>query len=52
MSVRQPISRNILVKPFDVGERETVLTEEKLLADFTNKRVIARGEKGNMFFVD
>jgi hypothetical protein len=35
-----------------VGERTTTKPEEKLLAKFTNERVIARGEKGNVFFVD
>lgn len=49
---RPPISQKYFTKTVYVGERQTVLPEEKFLADFTNNRVIARGPKGNMFFVD
>lgn len=49
---RPPISKKYFMHESYVGERTYVLPEEKLLAKFTNERVIARGEKGNMFFVD
>lgn len=49
---RPPISKIYFDKKVYVGERTYVLPEEKYLANFTNNRVIARGEKGNMFFVD
>lgn len=49
---RPPISAVYFDKEVYVGVRTHVLPEEKYLANFTNNRVIARGEKGNMFFVD
>jgi len=53
LSVCRPaISKNYFSEKLYVGERTTVRPEEKFLARFTNERVIARGLKGNMFFVD
>lgn len=49
---RKPITKKYFLNTVYVGERAHVLKEEKLLANFTNERVIARGAKGNMFFVD
>lgn len=49
---RPPITTNYFTKKSYVGNRSYVLPEEKFLADFTNSRVLARGRKGNMFFVD
>ena len=49
---RPAINKNYFSKKVYVGERTTVKPEEKFLARFTNERVIARGLKGNMFFVD
>jgi len=49
---RKPISNKYFTEAVYVGERATTKPEEKLLAKFTNERVIARGEKGNVFFVD
>ncbi|MFA6237415.1 MAG: hypothetical protein WC635_08830 [Bacteriovorax sp.] len=49
---RPAISKRYFTEAVYAGERITVKPEEKFLAKFTNKRVIARGEKGNMFFVD
>ncbi len=49
---RKPITKIYFEKKVYAGERSVVLPEEKFLAEFTNNRVIARGEKGNMFFVD
>ncbi|PIP93511.1 MAG: hypothetical protein COW00_16350 [Bdellovibrio sp. CG12_big_fil_rev_8_21_14_0_65_39_13] len=34
------------------GIRDTVRWPEKWLARFTDNRIISRGEKGNLFFVD
>lgn len=54
---RQSVCRSAVTKQYFsekvyVGKRLTTKSEEKFLAHFTNERVIARGEKGNMFFVD
>ena len=49
---RPAISNIYFEKEIYNGPRDFVLPEEKFLASFTNNRVIARGEKGNMFFVD
>lgn len=49
---RTPITKKYFTKSVYAGVRSEVLPEEKFLAEFTNNRVIARGEKGNMFFVD
>ena len=49
---RQPITKKYFTEASYVGERATTKPEEKFLANFTNERVLARGEKGNMFFVD
>lgn len=49
---RSAISKKYFTEASYAGERVTVKPEEKFLARFTNERVIARGEKGNMFFVD
>ena len=54
---RQSVCRNAIAKKYFskkvyIGERVTIKPEEKFLAYFTNERVLARGEKGNMFFVD
>lgn len=49
---RPAISKKYFTEAVYVGERLTVKPEEKFLAKFTNERVIARGAKGNMFFVD
>ncbi|MGZ3809603.1 MAG: hypothetical protein ACXVCE_16095, partial [Bacteriovorax sp.] len=49
---RKPIAKKYFEKKVYVGERLVTKPEEKFLARFTDKRVIARGEKGNVFFVD
>lgn len=49
---RPAISKKYFSELVYVGSRITTKPEEKFLAKFTNERVIARGEKGNMFFVD
>ena len=49
---RPAIAKKYFSKAVYIGERLTVKPEEKFLARFTNERVLARGEKGNMFFVD
>lgn len=49
---RPPISKKYFLKESYTASRETILPEEKMLASFTNERVIARGKKGNVFFVD
>lgn len=49
---RSAISKKYFSENSYAGERATVKPQEKFLARFTNERVIARGEKGNMFFVD
>jgi hypothetical protein len=49
---RKAIAKRYFTQASYVGERNFVLPEEKWLANFTNERVLARGEKGNMFFVD
>lgn len=49
---RKPIAIKYFTKTVYVGSRATTLSEEKYLADFTNNRVVARGGKGNTFFVD
>lgn len=49
---RSPVSKKYFNEVVYTGERLTVRPQEKLLARFTNERVIIRGEKGNMFFVD
>lgn len=49
---RKPIAKKYFTETAYVGNRTTTKPEEKILAKFTNERVIARGEKGNVFFVD
>lgn len=49
---RPPITARYFTKEVYFGERETTLPMERYLARFTDKRVLARGEKGNLFFVD
>lgn len=49
---RPPIAKKYFLKPLYVGPRDYTLPMEKYLARFTDKRVLARGEKGNLFFVD
>lgn len=49
---RPPIKNKYFSKKSYQGIRTYVFSEEKFLARFTNNRVLARGEKGNMFFVD
>jgi hypothetical protein len=49
---RPAISKKYFTEAVYVGARIETKPEEKFLAKFTNERVIARGEKGNMFFVD
>ena len=50
--VRPAIARSYFNEKSYYGERDTALWPEKWLAGFTDERVIARGEKGNLFFVD
>ncbi len=49
---RSPITTNYFPEGSYHGERDHALWPEKFLANFTNDRVIARGAKGNIFFVD
>ena len=49
---RAPIKTKYFAHEVYVGERDYILAPEKFLASFTDNRVIARGEKGNVFFVD
>jgi hypothetical protein len=49
---RGPITKKYFDQKVYQGVRTTTKPEEKFLATFTDKRVLARGEKGNMFFVD
>lgn len=49
---RKPITTKYFTETVYVGERDTVKPEERFLARFTDERVIARGAKGNLFFVD
>lgn len=50
---RKPISKRYFGESKDyVMNRTEVRYPERYLANFTNDRVLARGEKGNMFFVD
>lgn len=49
---RAPIAKKYFQKENYFGTRDHALWPEKYLANFTNDRVIARGEKGNLFFVD
>jgi hypothetical protein len=50
--MRPSIKTNYFTKESYCGVRSHTRRPEKFLANFTNDRVIARGEKGNMFFVD
>ncbi len=49
---RGPITKKYFTEKVYVGERTTTKPTERFLAKFTDKRVLMRGEKGNMFFVD
>lgn len=49
---RPPVQRNYFLEPRYEGPRNYTLPPEKFLARFTDRRVVARGEKGNLFFVD
>lgn len=49
---RPPISKKYFLNDNYIGSRNFTLPEEKCLSDFTNNRVLARGARGNMFFVD
>lgn len=49
---RKPITKKYFNEENYFGNRDFTYPEEKFLANFTDKRVIARGPKGNMFFVD
>ncbi|MEA9358425.1 hypothetical protein SHI21_19470 [Bacteriovorax sp. PP10] len=49
---RSAISKKYFSELSYAGERTTVRPEEKFLAKFTDERVLARGAKGNLFFVD
>ncbi|MDD4973073.1 MAG: hypothetical protein PHY93_01915 [Bacteriovorax sp.] len=49
---RSAVTKKYFTEKVYVGKRITTKPDEKFLAHFTNKRVLARGDKGNMFFVD
>lgn len=49
---RKPIAKKYFTQEAYKAVRDTVKPEEKFLARFTDERVIARGAKGNLFFVD
>ena len=49
---RSPIATNYFSLEAYLPTRSTFTAPEKYLARFTNDRVLARGEKGNLFFVD
>lgn len=49
---RPPVHKNYFQEKQYAGPRNYTLPPEKFLARFTDRRVVARGEKGNLFFVD
>jgi len=49
---RPPIKAKYFQHASYYGIRDTVRWPEKWLARFTDNRIISRGEKGNLFFVD
>ncbi|QDK40896.1 hypothetical protein DOM21_05370 [Bacteriovorax stolpii] len=49
---RKPIEKQYFAHKVYVGVRSVVKPQEQFLARFTDERVVARGAKGNLFFVD